>query len=48
MIENLNGFGIDVKNLLEFSDIDALKAMNDAIIEYKQNKNGSQADDSIW
>lgn len=48
MIENLNEFGIDAKNILEFSDIDALKAMNDAITEYKQNKNGSQTDDSIW
>ncbi|MCV0372054.1 MAG: hypothetical protein K5793_00655 [Nitrosarchaeum sp.] len=48
MIENLVSFGIDVEDILAFSDFNTLEEIHNAIEEYRKNKNGSQTSDSIW
>ena len=48
MIQNLNKFGIDAQNILDFSDLEILEEIHKAIEEYRKNKNGSQTNDSIW
>lgn len=48
MIEEIDKFGMNIKHIEEFLDVQTLQQLHNAIIEYKQNKTNIQDIDSTW
>lgn len=48
MIEDIDKFGMKVKQIEEFLDMSTLEQLHNAIKEYNQNKTDIQNIDSTW
>lgn len=48
MIEDIDKFGMKVKQIEEFLDLSTLEQLHNAIKEYDQNKTDIQNIDSTW